>query len=355
VDNVLEGPIDPTTGLPTPGDESVGLTLLPSTDTIPAYVAGVSPGATMTIFDATPPPGGGDGGGGGDTNPPPLGHGMYEAYINAQNNFLPDSVFGSQMDSDQLYQAIHTNTYGPVAFEQVDSRPGFNFTGSTGHPGVNSDHFTSLWTGQIQPQYGEKYTLYLDIDGDASAKLYIQDDVGTWHLITQTNDTDPTKTNYNLSNYFTHRIADANDDAQVNTLDFNMLAANFNQQSGSSWSGGDFNADGKVNALDFNTLATNFGMGDPRPGNHEISGTVNWFEPGARYNVAVEYSDKVGTAKIRFLWSSSSRQKQEVPLDRLYASASASPPLGAILGGAASSSVFSDKDILGNAWTDLLA
>jgi hypothetical protein len=358
-DGQPDGGYDDSTDPPTPiyVDESVGLTVLPSTDATPAYVPGVSDGATVTILDQTQGTGGGgDGGGGtgGDTNPPPLGHGLYEAYINSQDTFIPDTVFGTQMDSDALYQAIHSNTYGPVAFEQVDGEPGFNFAGSTGHPGVGSDHFSTLWTGEIQPQYGEKYTLYLNIDGDASAKLYIQDDIGVWHLITKTNDTDPTKTSYTLSNYFTHRIADANDDAQVNTLDFNMLASHFNQQTGATWASGDFNADGKVNALDFNTLATNFGMADPRPASHEISGSVDWFEAGGRYNVAIEYSDKVGLAKIRFLWSSSSRPKQEVPLDRLYASASASPALGMGLAADAFTSPFSSTEILDSGTTDLL-
>ena len=52
---------------------------------------------------------------------------------------------------------------------------------------------------------------------------------------------------------------DANKDHQVNTADFNLLAAKFNQNS-NAWGDGDFNFDGKVNALDFNMLATNFGQ-----------------------------------------------------------------------------------------------
>ncbi len=51
---------------------------------------------------------------------------------------------------------------------------------------------------------------------------------------------------------------DADLNGIVNTEDFTMLAANFNQ-SGGFWSQGDFNDDGMVNALDFNTIATNFG------------------------------------------------------------------------------------------------
>src|SRR5205814_3883518 len=51
---------------------------------------------------------------------------------------------------------------------------------------------------------------------------------------------------------------DANLDGSVNSVDFNLLAANFGA-SGSIWTQGDFNYDDSVNALDFNLLATNFG------------------------------------------------------------------------------------------------
>src|SRR5205814_8901891 len=120
--------------------------------------------------------------------------------------------------------------------------------------------------------------------------------------------------------------------------------------------GGDFNADGKVNALDFNSLASKFGTGDPRPSTHEISGSIDWFEPGVRYNVALEYSDKVATAKIRFLWSSSSRAKQEVPLDRLYASSAAGAAFApsASLPGDVFTSIFSNEEILAGAGSDPL-
>jgi autotransporter-associated beta strand protein len=51
---------------------------------------------------------------------------------------------------------------------------------------------------------------------------------------------------------------DGNLDGQVNTVDFNVLAANFNSTA-KAWVNGDFNYDGIVNALDFNAIATNFG------------------------------------------------------------------------------------------------
>lgn len=54
---------------------------------------------------------------------------------------------------------------------------------------------------------------------------------------------------------------DANGDGKVDSADFDILAGNFGQTTGLSWSQGDFNGDGIVNALDFNTIATNYGFG----------------------------------------------------------------------------------------------
>jgi len=53
---------------------------------------------------------------------------------------------------------------------------------------------------------------------------------------------------------------DANLDGLVNTSDFNILSANFNQ-SVTGWDQGDFNYDGLVNAADFNDLSANFNQG----------------------------------------------------------------------------------------------
>ena len=57
--------------------------------------------------------------------------------------------------------------------------------------------------------------------------------------------------------YFFFLRGDANHDASVNLLDFNIVSANFNQ-SMQTFSGGDFNYDGVVNLLDFNILAARF-------------------------------------------------------------------------------------------------
>jgi ELWxxDGT repeat protein len=51
---------------------------------------------------------------------------------------------------------------------------------------------------------------------------------------------------------------DADHNGRVDTVDFTLLAQNFNK-SPAVFSQGDFNRDGVVNALDFNALATNYG------------------------------------------------------------------------------------------------
>jgi predicted outer membrane repeat protein len=64
---------------------------------------------------------------------------------------------------------------------------------------------------------------------------------------------------------------DFNLDGVVNTLDFVLLANNFNH-TGSDLAHGDSNYDGNVNALDFNALATNFGATAAPPAGAIIMG-----------------------------------------------------------------------------------
>ena len=60
---------------------------------------------------------------------------------------------------------------------------------------------------------------------------------------------------YSFGFYFMQ--ADANHDATVNLLDFNIVAGNFNH-SPLDFTQGDFNYDGVVNLIDFNILAARF-------------------------------------------------------------------------------------------------
>ena len=53
-------------------------------------------------------------------------------------------------------------------------------------------------------------------------------------------------------------FGDANLDRTVDTIDFNLLAARFGDNS-QRWNDGDFNYDGNVDTIDFNALTSNFG------------------------------------------------------------------------------------------------
>ena len=172
---ILHGPPD-SMGNPTAGEQTVGLTVESDTASPANYEPGVSTGATVTIFDGTPT---NTGSTGGSNNPPPTGHGLDEQYFNAQDLYLPDSAFetgDSIEDIDStISQLFGSPSYGPVD----DTRPGFNNTGAP-HAGVNATHFTTYWTGQIEPEFEESYTFSLTLDPDATAKVYIQDDSGDW-------------------------------------------------------------------------------------------------------------------------------------------------------------------------------
>lgn len=57
------------------------------------------------------------------------------------------------------------------------------------------------------------------------------------------------------------RPGDATRNATIDSNDFAVLAAHYNQSMNVGWGDGDFNGDGTVNALDFDALATNYGKG----------------------------------------------------------------------------------------------
>ena len=60
------------------------------------------------------------------------------------------------------------------------------------------------------------------------------------------------------------RYGDADLSGTVDTIDFNILVANFSQ-SGKVWNNGDFNYSGTVDTIDFNLLASNFAQSVPAP------------------------------------------------------------------------------------------
>jgi hypothetical protein len=58
---------------------------------------------------------------------------------------------------------------------------------------------------------------------------------------------------------FQSEYGDATLDGQIDTVDFNVLAANFGSTN-AGWATADFDGDGTVDTLDFNLLASNFGF-----------------------------------------------------------------------------------------------
>jgi hypothetical protein len=334
--------------------ESVGLTVLPDTHTPLLYVPGITPADTVVILNtATPPDGGGSGPGGGSVTPP-TGQGLSEIFYNGQDQFLGSSVFNpvnptslTTVDTNAVKSVLGNPVYGPVT-----ARPGFNFTSSIPLSGVSLTHNTAFWTGQIQPDATDSYTLSLMLDGDASARLWLQDDIGQWIQLAQTNDTDSSNLDYaSGGGYFTHRLGDANDDALVDIQDFNTLAQNYGKAI-TGWSNADFNSDGVVNLLDLNVIASKFATPDPRPANDLVSTPQLFLDGGVKYNIVIEYSNKAGPASMRLFWNSPTIQAQssspipngvEVPASHLYPTSTSSSQ--SVNAATPSSSLFSSTSI----------
>jgi len=87
---------------------------------------------------------------------------------------------------------------------------------------------------------------------------------------------------------------DANHDRTIDTIDFNLLAANFGGTS-KVWAQGDFNYDTLVDTVDFNLLASNFSQTVPAAST--ISTLVP--EPGALLPVAFLAASLVARTRFR--------------------------------------------------------
>ena len=112
---------------------------------------------------------------------------------------------------------------------------------------------------------------------------------------------------------FFFMMGDANHDRHVNLLDFNALAANFNQ-TGRNYTQGNFNYDGSVNLLDFNILAARFNTTLPMlPGATSLPGTISALRRGAPAATTAPNSPFASALRI----GSDSDAKRDDALDRL--------------------------------------
>jgi hypothetical protein len=108
----------------------------------------------------------------------------------------------------------------------------------------------TLSSGTVASSTVNGSTLTLDLSGVADAQTLVVNVNDVRHF----SNTAPG--NYTLT--LGVLLADANQDARVNLVDFNVVAARFGQ-SATSAAQGDFNFDGVVNLGDFNLLAGQFG------------------------------------------------------------------------------------------------
>jgi hypothetical protein len=126
-----------------------------------------------------------------------------------------------------------------------------DYTGPTALPSVRdaltSGYFAGGWTGAgIVSSLAAADAQHSTALGYAEAAQ-----LGAWSFDGATVDSTAIVVKY------TH-YGDANLDGNVDTIDFNLLAANFGG-SNKQWLQGDFNVDTTTNTIDFNLLAANFG------------------------------------------------------------------------------------------------
>jgi uncharacterized repeat protein (TIGR03806 family) len=79
--------------------------------------------------------------------------------------FLDSSVVGSGtgLAADYWSNQLRT-TNGAPTLTRVDSQINFNWGNGSPDSKISTDHFTALWTGQVQPQFSETYTFNTTTD-----------------------------------------------------------------------------------------------------------------------------------------------------------------------------------------------
>jgi subtilisin family serine protease len=194
----------------------------------------------------------------------------------------------------------------------------YNWLGGSPNALIGPDTWSGRWTGQIQPQYSETYTLYTLADDGARVTINGQQIINRW------------------SNH--PPMGDCNGDGVINAMDFGKLSTYY-AQGGTAVLPYDLNGDGVVNTIDFTILSSNFGKTvDPIEDKATITLTA-----GQKYDISVEYYDNYSVSSMKLSWSSPSTPKQVVPTTRLYPPLLASDPL--TTAAASSATLFSDKPI----------
>src|SRR5262249_40932061 len=62
---------------------------------------------------------------------------------------------------------------GPPTLVRADAVVNFDWGGGAPDPSISADHFTARWTGSIQPEFTETYTLYTTSDDGARLFLWL--------------------------------------------------------------------------------------------------------------------------------------------------------------------------------------
>jgi hypothetical protein len=172
---------------------------------------------------------------------------------------------------------------------RVDQAIDFDWGASSPNPAaIQPSTFSARWTGRIKPAYSETYTF--TATADDGVRVWVN---GTL-LVDRWGDRP-------------QLFGDANKDGTVDFKDFQMLEV----QYGTPGPETDFDRSGTVDDADFTLLYNAFGKSGAStiPVN---SGTID-LVAGQRYDVAVEYYQNTGDAKIKFEWQSARQAPQVVP------------------------------------------
>ncbi|HEY4149604.1 MAG TPA: PA14 domain-containing protein [Chitinophagaceae bacterium] len=94
------------------------------------------------------------------------------------------TVAGTGLEGD-YYNTMDLS--GPIVLTRTDTTVNFNWPMSPGG-NVNSDNFSTRWTGQVLPQYSETYTFYTNSDDGIRVWVNGQEIINDWTVHASTQD-----------------------------------------------------------------------------------------------------------------------------------------------------------------------
>ncbi len=232
------------------------------------------------------------------------------------------------------------NFFAP--FTRVDPVVDFAWGNGSPNPSIPVDNFSSRWTGQVLPQYSQKY--YFIVNGDDGIKLWINGQPQVLRRLTSDN---PSVTyNYTQNSSTNGTVVLTYNSAPISVGDVIPLRFTTGTLNTSQFNTSKPYTVTAVTATTFTVIltGTNMPASDLTNGSKCTIDTINlpidWIyssvdryctlplQAGVYYDIKLEHYDGSGGAQSRLWWYSDDQARQIIPSNRLFPTITGGTPFG---------------------------